>query len=260
MLKRMITLFISVTMLFCFCITLPACAGTSKEPEHQIEMKSVPIYLGSPDAMDHFSLYFADGVKDLAFVDLFDWAEVMNSLIPDTSGKFTGFKVSAEVTEDGKMVILKRETGYEMAVDFENSLLIWDDYCGFLQGANAPYLDLARLPEFDEQGQPVYLSRIDTRERHGHGPVLDLSALSIPLIAQDGKYLVPLQTLSAFTLFPKSIGLYYNQDCLIATTISSMTNMKEKLDDYLETEPYMKSNIWQDVRVETCNVVIRNPG
>ena len=109
MLKRMITLFVSVTMLFCFCITLPACAGTSKEPEHQIEMKSVPIYLGSPDAMDHFSLYFADGVKDLAYVDLFDWAEVMNSLIPDASGKFTGFKVSAEVTEDGKMVINENE-------------------------------------------------------------------------------------------------------------------------------------------------------
>lgn len=35
---------------------------------------------------------------------------------------------------------------------------------------------------------------------------------------------------------------------------------RKQLDDYLETEPYMKSNIWQDVRVETCNVVIRNPG
>ena len=234
MLKRMITLFVSVTMLFFFFFLLPACAGTSKEPEHQIEMKSVPIYLGSPDAMDHFSLYFADGVKDLAFVDLFDWAEVMNSLIPDTSGKFTGFKVSAEVTEDGKMVILKRETGYEMAVDFENSLLIWDDYCGFLQGANAPYLDLARLPEFDEQGQPVYLSRIDTRERHGHGPVLDLSALSIPLIAQDGKYLVPLQTLSAFTLSPMYLGVYYNQECLIAAPIGEMRNIKGQIGGYLQ--------------------------
>ena len=209
-------------------------AGTFKAPEHQIEMKSVPIYVGSPNVTDHFSLYFADGVEDLAFADLFDWAEVLNSLIPEPTGKYDGFKISAEVTEDGKMVILKRETGYEMAVDFENRLLIWDDYCGFLQGANAPYLDLAHLPESDEQGQPVYLSRIDTRERHGHGPVLDLSALSIPLIAQDGKYLVPLQTLSAFTLFPKAIGLYYNQECLIATNISSMKNTKEKLDDYLE--------------------------
>lgn len=35
---------------------------------------------------------------------------------------------------------------------------------------------------------------------------------------------------------------------------------RKQLDDYLETEPYMKSNVWQDVRVETCNVVIRNPG
>ena len=35
---------------------------------------------------------------------------------------------------------------------------------------------------------------------------------------------------------------------------------KKQLDDYLETEPYMLSNVWQDIRIEACNVVIKSDG
>lgn len=33
---------------------------------------------------------------------------------------------------------------------------------------------------------------------------------------------------------------------------------KELFDEYLENEPYIKHNVWETVKVETCNVVIVN--
>ncbi len=32
---------------------------------------------------------------------------------------------------------------------------------------------------------------------------------------------------------------------------------REDLDKYLENEPYVTANVWQDIKIETCNVVIR---
>lgn len=31
---------------------------------------------------------------------------------------------------------------------------------------------------------------------------------------------------------------------------------RQQLDEYLKTEPYMTNNVWQQVTIETCNVVI----
>lgn len=31
---------------------------------------------------------------------------------------------------------------------------------------------------------------------------------------------------------------------------------RAELDEYLESEPYVTDNVWQEIRVETCNVVI----
>ena len=33
---------------------------------------------------------------------------------------------------------------------------------------------------------------------------------------------------------------------------------RELLDEYLAGEPYVLENVWQDIRVETCSVVIMN--
>ena len=33
---------------------------------------------------------------------------------------------------------------------------------------------------------------------------------------------------------------------------------REKLDAYLKSEPYITGNVWQDVKIESCNVVIMN--
>ena len=45
---------------------------------------------------------------------------------------------------------------------------------------------------------------------------------------------MPLQTLSAFTLSPMYLGVYYNQECLIAAPIGEMRNIKGQIGGYLQ--------------------------
>ena len=33
---------------------------------------------------------------------------------------------------------------------------------------------------------------------------------------------------------------------------------REQLDEYLKTEPYVVNNVWQDIRIDTCNVAIKD--
>ena len=51
------------------------------------------------------------------------------------------------------------------------------------------------------------------------------AAYGVNIYAQDDLYLVPMQTLSAFTLASSYAGLYYNQQCLIISTIGNMKNI-----------------------------------
>ena len=34
---------------------------------------------------------------------------------------------------------------------------------------------------------------------------------------------------------------------------------REKLDEYLKSEPYVTGNVWQNISIETCNVVVMGP-
>ena len=35
---------------------------------------------------------------------------------------------------------------------------------------------------------------------------------------------------------------------------------EDELNKYLETEPYMTGDVWKDITIEDCNVVIGGPG
>ena len=39
--------------------------------------------------------------------------------------------------------------------------------------------------------------------------------------------------------------------------VASVTNA-EQLDENLKTEPYVVNNVWQDIRIDTCNVAIKD--
>ena len=53
-------------------------------------------------------------------------------------------------------------------------------------------------------------------------------------------------------------GLTNQEGLPIGSFLVMEFETREMLDEYLANEPYILNNVWQDVTVETCNVVIVN--
>ena len=53
-------------------------------------------------------------------------------------------------------------------------------------------------------------------------------------------------------------GITDNEGKPIGSFLVMEFDTKEKFDEYLKSEPYVLSGVWQDIKVETCNVVIMN--
>lgn len=235
MLKRLLSL-LAVLALLLNCAVAETAAVEAET--HALEMKTVPFYEGAPENMspDGFPLYFADGVDDMPYVELDTWAALLNELIPEIQPELdTGFQLEVISSQEEGTVSLVRENGSLMYVDFTGRQISFDDYGAFVQHAAGPYQDMVNVPPLDASGKANLLVQTQTRSRRGEAVILDLEKYGIPMIAQDGKYLMPLQTLSAFTLYGKNVGMYYNGDCLILANISSMTTPTEELQNALIT-------------------------
>lgn len=86
----------------------------------------------------------------------------------------------------------------------------------------------------DSEGRPFILSITDTRERHSDPVVLNLKEYGIPMLAQDGLYLVPLQTLNTMFLSMNGIAIFFNQQCLILNQIQSMNAVSNHNDAFVK--------------------------
>lgn len=53
-------------------------------------------------------------------------------------------------------------------------------------------------------------------------------------------------------------GITDGEGRLVGSVLIMEFDTRQLLDDYLATEPYVTSGVWQDIKVDTCNVVIVN--
>ena len=53
-------------------------------------------------------------------------------------------------------------------------------------------------------------------------------------------------------------GMTNSEGKLIGSVLIMEYESREQRDDYLANEPYVKANVWDDIRVEKINVVIAN--
>ena len=72
-----------------------AAAGTAEESEaaaYRIGVKTFPVYFGDMNTVwrEDFPLYFVNDAEDLPFVELNDWADVLNLVGPALAGRDTG--------------------------------------------------------------------------------------------------------------------------------------------------------------------------
>ena len=185
---------------------------------HQIEKTTYPFYLESLDVQwpEEFPLYFLDGVEDIPYVELRDFAQILEWFYPQSEdGLWPEYSLTVDVNEETRMVSYERENGYSVIFNFDNGRIVWPDHLGFHSGATGFHIDMMGHSGFDDQGRPYLLSRGAARERAGILSMIDLKEYGIPMVAQDDLWLLPMQTLSSFFLSQDYRALLFNQKCLI---------------------------------------------
>ena len=222
--KKMICLLMVLTLIASLGCGAFAEAAEEAASAHQIETKAYPIYLGSSYKLwkEDYPLYFLDGAEDLPYTDVRDWVDAMNFVFSDDGEE--DFKLTVEIQEAEDMVVVTRENGYTMTFDFNADTISWTDFTAFFRKADGNYEDTAGI-SVDDNGQPFLLSLVNSRDRYGEITVLKLKDYLIDMVAQDGKYLVPMQTLSDFCLTTISYNnAYFNGQGIYLTSVGSLSN------------------------------------
>ena len=184
--------------------------------EHRIEEKLFTTYVGSADETltEPFPLYFADGIDDLPYVELRDWAELLYFLYHEVE-EDEGYELTIFYNDD--TVRLERENGYTLTFDFARDKLLFEDYDAFVHNSDdSTLIDLVSENGRDENGEERFIKR-ETQasfDRYGDVMIVDLDAYGIHMLAQDGKVYVPLQTLNDFTLMPLLVSFVFNGQAL----------------------------------------------
>ena len=162
----------------------------------------IPFYFGDLDTKWELPVYFVNDVTDLPFMNLYDWIDIMDGLYDNDSG---AYEITLET--DGPVALLKRENGFCMIVDFDESQILFDDYDGFTQSTqDYSLLDTVSDRFVDKDGNTILLDRVNkgSFDRYGKEITLDLADYQIPLYynADEMVYLIPLQTLVDFLISP----------------------------------------------------------
>ena len=222
--KRFLAIAISLVLLL-GC----APAGTA-EAGSPFVMKTFPVYFGTADQIwrEDFPLYFREGAEDLPFAELNDWVALMLRY----KEKEQGYQLTFE-EKDGNKVRLTRENKFFMEIDFAEGKIGFPDYLGFIQKADGDYMSLNEVPEKDKDGQPFLLLRTRNVSLYGDYTVLDLKKYDIPMAVEDGKYLLPLQTLSGLILSPQHDAVYFNGEGVFVSEIGEMTDPKALFEQKL---------------------------
>lgn len=221
--RRLLSLVLALALL------LGCAAAETAEPRNedaQITSKNLPLYYQKADRIwrEDFPVYFLDGVEDLPLINLADWADFMVYLYneSDNNGENV-YSLTCEVNEEEKWVKLTRETGSSAVFDFSQGSIAFDDYIAFLTPQNCSYMEVSGIPK-TKNGEPFLIQYTRSRILYGEVTAVNLKEYEIPMAAQDGKYLLPLQTLSAFTIADLGQSVYYNGLGLFASPIQSMTS------------------------------------
>lgn len=212
----MLAMFLAVVLVV--TVTAPMQVAEAADT-HTIEKKEFTTYVGSTkdDVLTKpFPLYFVDGVDDLPYVEVNDWAALLYFMHTDLD-EDEGYGLTIDCSQDGKTVTLERENGYTMEFDFENDRIVFVDYNAFTHNSDdTALLDLVSENGMDEEGnaQLIMRDKEASFDRYGNEMTVDLAAYGIHMIRQDDQYFIPMQTLNDFTLLPLLVGFVFNGEAL----------------------------------------------
>lgn len=214
--KKMVSLVLALALLL--SLAVPAMAAD----KHEIASAAYPVYIDTDSTGMEFTLYFVDGANDLPYLEAGFCLELLNGFLgnADLGDTFT-------MTAEGPIVTYTRTNSLfsasgPMTMDFENDIMEFSDYNLFCMRPGAStILDTINLKIVNDQGEPAVLKKVDTGSitRLGDPLVFPLRDYGIDLIAQDGLYLIPMQTISDLIMAPANVGsFYFNGKVLIKSS------------------------------------------
>ena len=196
--------------------------------ECEISSEEMTCYVGSEDAWLDLPVYFVNGVKDVPYVELSDWMDVMVALYQEYLGD-EGYGLTLET--DDNMAVYERENGYHMLFDFDEDAIYFDDYDSFLHdSSDNSLLDLVTSGAIGSKSEEDLFRRVEkgSYDRFGSEIRLPLADYEIRMFREGDGYYVPLQTLSDFLLaLPMQLGALFNGKCVILGNEYSIGNMDD---------------------------------
>ena len=251
--KKLLAVLTALALL-CSCAGAESAAAPETAAAHETETlsgmltgqlteKHFPWYLGSKDdaRTDEESLlplWFAEGAEDLPFMELSEWAELMESVMNDGVPEKRYF-LYTEADQENQSFAMSRENGYTASFNFRKGTVSMTDYLAFVTPPNSVYLGTDAYTNIFASDEPYLVTITDSRYRYGELTELKLNDYEIPMIVQDGHFLVPLQTVSFIFLAPMGFGTYFNGEAAFIMRISDMENPQEILEAALMDDRIM---------------------
>ena len=223
-----------IATLLTLVLLLSLCAPAFAEAAHTITSEAYPVYKEAEPLGGDLTLYFLDGVKDLPYLEINTWTELLNGFYYERSGKAISFEMKVE----GPIVTYTRSNTNAMAddnfsnvvFDFDRNYIEFSDYNLFtLRPESATPMDTVTLSTHNAAGEPTLLQKVDTGSYNRYGDALrfDLAAYNIDLIQQDGLYLIPLATISDIFMPNTMCGQFFfnGKYVMMASTIDDCTDL-----------------------------------
>ena len=208
---------------------LSSCGNSANDALRSAE---VPLYFYSIDQQDNINLYFTDDNLDIPYIDIDD-AETLIERVYHEINEDDGY--SLDVTKKGSLVSLTRDNQYYMEIDFDKDKFSFKDFDAFFVPSWSKTIMDVLSPDGVFDGFTI--SEESSYSRYGSEVVIDLKKYGIDLVANGGKYYVPLQTVSDIMLaLPCYVLLLYNEKSVFVYEYGSETG-KDLLRKWYETEP-----------------------
>ena len=185
--------------------------------EHSVSEMQVPIYYSSAENKETIDLVFIDGVKDIPYVSLDTWKDVLIKVhrdgMSDDKRKDPDYDIA--LSTDGDRAVYERDNQFTLAFDFENDFLEFVDFDGFFKLPDQEELiNLASYDNRAEDGEYRYYKKQSGYDRYGKEVRIDLADYDIDLIRAGGGYYAPLQTIGDITLH-RDENIFYNGETVI---------------------------------------------
>jgi hypothetical protein len=185
----------------------PSSSATSVAPT--LVAKKLPLYMLDPSLKNELNVVFLDQDTTLPYIELSEGVGVLKYL----STLFGDASAAITLTSENGIVTLTRENKMTAVLDFKKKTIVFSNYCQFFaRSFTTSVLDCVSLSGFDTEGKGAFIQRDNATAlvRSGGSFTLDLGAYGLPMIYQDGKGYLPLQTFSDIFFCPCNCSLVYN--------------------------------------------------